>query len=439
MRRLACFCAKLSRNAYPVLTRMPKLTKAALDRLKPLPDRDVFVWDDKLAGFGIRVKPSGAKSFLIQYRNKHGRSRRLTIGRYGTKTPDEARKRARQLLAAAEDGSDPAEQRAADLAAMTVAALCDEYLSVAKAGQLVTRRGGIKKQSTVYTDVGRIERHIKPLLGNRAIRDLSESDITQFRDDVIAGKTAANVKTKKQGRAIVKGGKGTAARTLGLLGAILSYGIAKGIRTDNPAQHVVRPAGAQRTHRMSLEQYRALGIALEAAEARGETWQALTAIRLLALTGCRRGEIEKLRAREIDRAGGCLRLGDSKTGASIRPIGSAARALLDRDGGEYFLPAVRGKGHYGGLPNAWDRIVIGAELAGLTPHALRHAFASTAEDLGFTVPTIAALLGHAGRGVTAGYIHKVDSAVAAAAEKVSQVIWRTMMSEGAAVVVPLRA
>ena len=74
---------------------MPNLTKEAIDRLKPLPDRDVFVWDDKLAGFGIRVKPSGAKSFLIQYRNKHGRSRRLTVGRYGVKTPEEARRRAR--------------------------------------------------------------------------------------------------------------------------------------------------------------------------------------------------------------------------------------------------------------------------------------------------------------------------------------------------------
>lgn len=418
---------------------MPNLTKEAIDRLRPLPDRDVFAWDDKLPGFGIRVKPSETKSFLIQYRNKHGRSRRLTIGRYGTKTPDEARKRARQLLAAAEDGGDPAEQRAADLAAMTMAGLCDEYLAKANAGQLVTRRGGIKKVSTVYTDTGRIERHIKPLLGSRAVRDLTESDITQFRDDVIGGKTAANVKTKKRGRAIVKGGKGTAARTLGLLGAILSYGIAKGIRTDNPAQRVVRPAGERRSHRLSLEQYRALGLALEAAEARGEPWQAIAAIRLLALTGCRRGEIEKLRAREVDRAGGCLRLGDSKTGASVRPIGSAARELLDTQRGEFVFPAIRGKGPYGGLPNAWDRIVKGDELAGLTPHSLRHAFASTAEDLGFTVPTIAALLGHAGRGITAGYIHKVDSAVAAAAEKVSSTIWLAMDDAQEAVVVPIRA
>ena len=138
---------------------------------------------------------------------------------------------------------------------MTVAGLCDEYLAKANAGQLVTRRGGIKP-STVYTDAGRIERHIKPLLGSRAVRDLSESDITQFRDDVIGGKTAANVKTKKRGRPIVKGGKGTAARTLGLLGAILSYGIARGIRTDNPAQRVVRPAGERRSHRLSMEQCR---------------------------------------------------------------------------------------------------------------------------------------------------------------------------------------
>lgn len=423
-------------GAYP----MPNLTKDLIDRTGARESGDVFLWDDKLPGFGLRVKPSGAKSFLIQYRNKHGRSRRFTIGRYGTKTPDEARKRARQLLAAAEDGHDPAEQRSDDLAAVTVATFCDTYLAKARAGRLITRRGSIKRQSTVDTDAGRIERHIKPLLGTRAVKDLREADIVQFRDDVIAGKTAANVKTdKKRGRAIVTGGPGTATRTLGLLGAILESAIDQGIRSDNPARRVTRPAGSKRSFRMTAEQYRALGLALVQAEARGEPWQAVTAIRLLALTGCRRGEIEKLRAKEIDLPGGCLRLNDSKTGASIRPIGSPARKLLEGRKGNFVFPAVRGTGHYAGLPNAWGRIVTGPMLEGLTPHGLRHAFASTAEDLDFTVPTIGALLGHAGRGVTAGYIHKIDTAISAAAEKVSQAIWRAMAGEAKAVVVPIRA
>ena len=419
-----------------------KLTKAVIDKLKPNPASDLFRWDDDLPGFGLRLKPSGVRTFLIQYRNKHGRSRRLAIGRYGVVTPEEARKRARVLLGAVAAGDDPAELRAADRQAMTVAELCDEYLAKAKAGQVLTRQGKSKRTSTLATDTGRIERHIKPLLGHRTVKDLRSGDIVSFRDDVIGGKTAVNVKTKLRGRAIVKGGAGTAARTLGLLGGILSYAVERGYRPDNPAGGVVRPAGERRKVRLSIEQYRALGLALEAADARGEPWQAVQAIRLLALTGCRRGEVETLRRTEVDATNSCLRLGNTKTGASVRPVGAAALALLKvaRNDSPYVFPSPRDTSKpFGGLPNAWDRIVKGDGLAGLTAHGLRHAFASTADDLDYSQPTIGALLGHASRGTTGGYIHKADAALLAAADRTSQAIWRAMTGEAGEVVVPLRA
>ena len=252
------------------------------------------------------------------------------------------------------------------------------------------------------------------------------------------------MKTKKYGRAIVKGGRGTAARTLGLLGGILTYAVDAGYRSDNPATRVARPADGKRKIYLTIEQYCLLGEALDAAEHNGNCWQAIAEIRLIALTGCRRGEIEKLRWSEIDEVGHCLRFRDNKTDetGSVRPIGSAAIEVLRdirkrRESGQYVFPSLRrGDAPYAGLAKAWKRIIGDPQRAELppqervlTPHGLRHAFGSTLEELGYTVPTIGALLGHAGHGVTMGYIHKTDSALIAAADRVSRYIWSAMVGE----------
>ena len=157
---------------------MPKLTKRLVDAARKAKG-DVFLWDDDLAGFGLRIKPSGAKSFLIQYRNRNGRSRRMTIGRYGVLTAEQARATAKIALGRVAAGDDPAEQRAADRAAMTVAELCREYLEKAERGLILDRRTGRpKKKSTLYIDRGRIDRHIIPLVGNRTVRDFTPADAT---------------------------------------------------------------------------------------------------------------------------------------------------------------------------------------------------------------------------------------------------------------------
>jgi integrase len=205
---------------------------------------------------------------------------------------------------------------------------------------------------------------------------------------------------------------------------------------------------------VSPDQYRALGAALASAETDREPWQVVAAVRLLALTGCRRGEIEGLRWGDVDLAGGCLRLSESKTGKSVRPLGSAAAAALKAlpRNGQFVLPGSSAESHFTGLPKAWARLLKrageaagdkgeeAASLAGLTPHGLRHGFASVAADLGLTEITISAMLGHSAATVTGRYIHHVDTALVAAADRVSARIAAAMSGEDAgAQVIPLRA
>jgi integrase len=417
---------------------MPKLTKRIVDDAEPRAAA-FFIWCSELKGFGLRVHPSGGRTYYVDYRNRDGGRKRMKLGDHGKITCEEARKLAMQTLGAVVGGDDPLTERQTRRNSLTVKELCADYIAAAEKGLIAGKGGRPKKGSTLAEDRGRINRHIVPLLGRKLVVDLTRADVTKFMRDVAAGKTALVEKTGKlRGKSIVRGGRGVAARTVGMLGGVLSFAVSEGVIANNPVQGVKRPADNKRTRRLTLEEYRKLGDALRQAEEERETWQGLAGARLLALTGCRLGEIVKLKWSAVDDAGGCFRLEDTKEGASTRPIGRPALDLisgLDREEGATFvLPAARGTGHFGGLSGAFERLVERAGLEGVTPHVMRHSFASVAADLGFAESTIAAMLGHAGGSVTSRYVHHLDSVLIAAADKVARAVESYMTSAEAKVV-----
>jgi integrase len=420
---------------------MPKLSKRYIDTLRPKPNRtDLFVWDSELRGFGVRMKPSGSASFLVQYRTGQGRTRRFAFGKVGTLTPEQARAKARRLLAEVEEGNDPSAQRHEAREALTVAELCALYMEAARAGLVTTRFRKPKRISTMAIDEGRIARHIVPLIGNLAARGLTRPAVQRMVDAVSAGKTAGVFKTKPRGKAVVEGGASTAARTVELFGGIWTWAEKRGfVSGPSPTRGVETQRGAPKDRTLDASELQRLGATLRKEEALRP--MAVAALRLIALTGLRREEACGLRWRESDFAGSCLRLETTKTGKSIRPVGKSALELLSalpRGQSEWIFPKRDGSGS----ADLKKPIAALFNLAGLPDarsHDLRRTFASLAAEEGYGDATIAELLGHARHGVTARhYIRRPDEALVAAADRVAARI-ASMLDGGEAEVVPITA
>lgn len=401
------------------------------------------IWDAAVPSFGARRQKGPAVAYVLKFRTAEGRQRWHTIGRHGAPwTPDAAREEARRLLGEVVRGTDPSADKSAKRTATTVAELCNQYFEDAEAGRLLTRTKTSKKPSTLLTDKGRIQRHIIPLMGRLSVAAVSRDDVDAFMHAVADGKTAGRTKTaKKHGLAHVRGGKGTASRTVGLLGAIFSYAVRKHMRPDNPVHGVIRFADGTKERRLSDAEYAMLGKSLRDAKAADFWPYAVEAARFLTLTGWRSGEALGLLWSQIDIARRTATLMDTKTGKSVRPLSNGACDILRRftPGDGLVFRANRGDGQMSGFRKIWDRMMkLGSVPTDVTPNVLRHSFASLASDLGYSEPTIAAMVGHKGRTITSRYVHSADAVLLAAADTVANKTAELMGELKVGIVVELR-
>ena len=408
---------------------MPKtLTKRTVDALKPRAER-YEIHDADLAGFHVRVTPDGSKTFAVLYRAGRGRTaprRRVTIGRYGPLTVDAARTIARQTLANVAHGGDPAVDRARTKEAPTVAALGESYLA-----DVVLRR-----KRTTSVEYARLwQRHIVPALGSRQVSSVNSADVRKLHRSL--------AKTPYLGN-----------RVIAVLGAFFAFAAKEGARAehDNPARGIEFYPEHGRERFLSAAGFRRLGEALTRAEREGlppapthrrkpknrktvkhrsKDWDkprpadpfAVAAIRLLTLTGCREGEILSLRWDAVDFEHGYLRLEQTKTGRSNRPLGSAAAAVLQSlprvKGNPYVLPSSRSGEHVKEIKRLWHAVRHAAGLDDLRLHDLRHSFASVPASGHESILVIRALLGHARIATTERYAHLGDDPVRRAADRTS--------------------
>jgi integrase len=415
---------------------MPRINKTLIGQLSPEVGRDLFAWDDKLRGFGLRMKPSGRASYVIQYKTVHGSTRRMTLGQIGALTPDQARNLASARLGEVEHGRDPSTDRRQRREALTIRVLCDEYLQAGRKGLVSTRFKRPKRASTIAIDEGRVIRHIVPLIGSRIASEITRPDVQRMADAIAAGKTAGEFKTKARGKARVTGGQGSAARVVALLGGIWTWAERRELVTGaNPAHGIEVQRGETSDRVLTRDELRRVGEALAARTS--DQPMACGALRLIALTGLRREEACGLRWDEIDWEGSCLRLEATKTGRSTRAIGRTAVELLrslSRLDDKFLFPNQKGNGH-ADLKKAIAGIFNAVGLKDARSHDLRRTFASMAAELDYGDATIAELLGHARRGVTARhYVRRPDSALIAAATATAQAISNALDGTTAAVV-----
>ena len=363
--------------------------------------RDTILFDKSVTGFGLRIHPSGRKVWIVQARIE-GRSRRIVIARHGEMELAQARRRARDMLARIRTGGNPADDIQKEKETPTLREFADEYLRRSDPHWKPSGRKTVR----IY-----LKARILPAFGRMPLDAIGAQDVAAWFDTASRDKPGAANRAFEILRAMMNRAEEWGLRERGTNPCL---GIAK-----NPRNNVARF--------LDMDELARLGRALDACEDR---WpEAVAAIRLLALTGCRRSEVLDLRWRDIGED--AIALEDSKTGPRSVPLGEAARALIEalpgaRDPDAFLFPRhAEGRGEWS-LTNCWRTACADAGLGRLRLHDLRHTAASQAVMAGENLPLVGKLLGHRRHRTTAGYAHLADAHLVEAAEKVGSLIARAM-------------
>jgi len=387
-----------------------KLTRALIDSTQPDPDRDVWIWDVTLPGFGVRVKPSGVKSYLIQYRTRQGLGRKMTLGSVDLIPLQQARERARKLLVGVRDGEDPQGGLKAEREAITLNQAFDRLDAEHIRPHL--------KPSTGESYRALFDRYVRESLGKKPLMAITRSDLIKFHSALADSPYSAN-------------------RILAVLVKIFSVAEADWeiLPDGNPARRLKKFPEQKRDRILDRPALAALWTALdEFSELYPHRAPLADLFRLTLLTGTRKGEWLSAKWSDVDLERALLILKDSKTGAKIVEISSPAVAILQRirsrfpEGlsyfGELYVLSLDGGTSPIKYPyTAWREIL---ELAGLPRdlriHDLRHVFGSYAHRLGASQRTIAELLGHKTLAMTDRYIQGFSDSRRLAADTTARAI-----------------
>jgi integrase len=379
------------------------LTDAIVRRL-PVPDKGNKVsYDAAVAGFGARVTANGARSYILNYRVRgSSRERRYTIGDATHWRCTEARAEAKRLKLVIDQGGDPQGDLQDERAAPTMLDLCQQF----EAEHLPRLR---PLSRNYYPQV--LKSRVLPFFGAKTkVADITYGDIDRFHRAITA-----------------EGSPYAANRYLSMLSKMFSLAVRWEMCERNPCKGVERNYEAKRRRYLSGDELARLTAAL----AEHDDQQAANIVRMLLLTGARRGEVFAMRWADVDLSTGVW----TKLGSTVKqetdhivPLSAPARQLLaeiraaQRPPGEHVFPGRYGRGHRETINKNWVRLCKAAGLANLHIHDLRHSYASHLASAGVSLHTIGALLGHASPATTHRYAHLLDDPLRKATEKVGAVI-----------------